>query len=172
MIPHCVPSGNPKALEFLRMDCTNVLSFFGKLGVTVPSIRHMFDFVVNPDITPARVDERFAAVRPVVLSLFALPSPLPPSLPPSISLTSSQCLHAFAVVICARSCPRACDIDWHDHVARLPPTLCLQLIEEARTAPPESAEDEVDTAVFMNMFIPKTLSEVSTGGRCLRSGWW
>ena len=94
MIPPCVPAGNPKALEFLRMDCTNVLSFFGKLGVTVPSIRRMFDFVVNPDITPARVDERFAAVRPVVLSLFSRCSPCPPpSLPPFPLHLASTCTH-------------------------------------------------------------------------------
>ena len=36
----------------------------------------------------------------------------------------------------------------------------VQMMEAARLAPPVSAEDEIDTAVFMNMFIPKTLSEV------------
>jgi hypothetical protein len=34
------------------------------------------------------------------------------------------------------------------------------MIETARTAPEATGADEVEEAVFMKMFIPKTLSEV------------
>lgn len=36
----------------------------------------------------------------------------------------------------------------------------VQMIEATRTAPEATGADEVEEAVFMKMFIPKTLSEV------------
>jgi serine/threonine-protein kinase RIO1 len=56
-------SGNPKALEFLRMDCTNVLAFFAKRGIVVPTVRRLFDFVVNPDFNESKNDAMFDEVQ-------------------------------------------------------------------------------------------------------------
>ena len=60
-----VRAGNPKALEFLRMDCTNVLNFFQKSNVIVPAVRRLFEFVVNPELPDSRVDAAFSDVSAI-----------------------------------------------------------------------------------------------------------
>ncbi len=44
-------AGNPHSMELLRMDCLNVTSFFGKRGTPVMSVKQLFEFVINADIT-------------------------------------------------------------------------------------------------------------------------
>ena len=46
-VSQSVESDHPRALEFLRMDCTNVGAFFSKLGVSTLSPRDCFDYVVH-----------------------------------------------------------------------------------------------------------------------------
>jgi hypothetical protein len=56
-------AGNPKSLEFLRMDCSNVLSFFGKSGVAVPSVMKLYQFIVDDSFADSEVESRLQEVR-------------------------------------------------------------------------------------------------------------
>lgn len=46
-VSQSVESDHPRALEFLRMDATNVTDYFRRCGVTVMTPRELFDFVVG-----------------------------------------------------------------------------------------------------------------------------
>ena len=48
-VSQSVEHDHPRSLEFLRMDCTNVTSFFSKGGVQTLSPTHLFKFIVNPE---------------------------------------------------------------------------------------------------------------------------
>lgn len=47
-VSQSVEQDHPHALEFLRMDCNNVNKFFRELGVTVLSVRRLFEVIVDP----------------------------------------------------------------------------------------------------------------------------
>lgn len=55
-VSQSVEHDHPHALEFLRKDCTNVTDFFKKNGVCVMTVRELFDFVTDPNITDDNVD--------------------------------------------------------------------------------------------------------------------
>lgn len=48
-VSQSVEHDHPRSLEFLRMDCTNVTTFFAKGGVQALSPTQLFKFVVNPE---------------------------------------------------------------------------------------------------------------------------
>ncbi|KAL3678439.1 hypothetical protein R1sor_021395 [Riccia sorocarpa] len=56
-VSQSVELDHPRALDFLREDCLHVTDFFRKSGVAVMTVRELFDFVVDPTITPDLVDE-------------------------------------------------------------------------------------------------------------------
>lgn len=56
-VSQSVEHDHPHALEFLRKDCTNVTDFFKKNGVCVMTVRELFDFVTDPNITDDNVDD-------------------------------------------------------------------------------------------------------------------
>ncbi|XP_054720137.1 serine/threonine-protein kinase RIO1-like [Uloborus diversus] len=47
---------HPHAIEFLRKDCTNITDFFKKCGVPVMTVRELFEFVTDPNITDQNMD--------------------------------------------------------------------------------------------------------------------
>ena len=56
-VSQSVEHDHPRALEFLRKDCTNVTDFFKKNGVCVMTVRELFDFVTDPSISDDNVDD-------------------------------------------------------------------------------------------------------------------
>jgi RIO kinase 1 len=64
-VSQSVERDHPRALEFLRADCTNVTDFFAKRGVAVMSPRDLFDFAVHaalpgPDAERAFIEAALA----------------------------------------------------------------------------------------------------------------
>ena len=49
-VSQSVEHDHPFALDFLRFDCRNVNLFFAKQNVVVPSVRELFEFVVETSI--------------------------------------------------------------------------------------------------------------------------
>ncbi|XP_006634464.2 serine/threonine-protein kinase RIO1 [Lepisosteus oculatus] len=56
-VSQSVEHDHPHALEFLRKDCTNINDFFLKRGVAVMTVRELFEFVTDPSITSANIDD-------------------------------------------------------------------------------------------------------------------
>ena len=52
-----VEHDHPYALDFLRFDCRNVNAFFKKQGVNVPSVREVFEFVVDLSVNNSNIGE-------------------------------------------------------------------------------------------------------------------
>jgi len=57
-VSQSVEHDHPHALDFLRKDCTNVTDFFKKKDVATLSIRTLFDFIVDLNITADKVQAR------------------------------------------------------------------------------------------------------------------
>lgn len=63
-VSQSVEHDHPHALEFLRMDCTNVTDFFSKKkGVRTMSKFSLFNFIVKPDIPDDKVDDYVKSAR-------------------------------------------------------------------------------------------------------------
>eukprot|EP00122_Pirum_gemmata_P008583 Pgem_evm1s7916 len=56
-VSQSVEHDHPRALEFLRVDCTNITDFFRKNGVDVMFVRELFDFVTDVSISPNQVED-------------------------------------------------------------------------------------------------------------------
>ncbi|CAD5114704.1 DgyrCDS3747 [Dimorphilus gyrociliatus] len=56
-VSQSVEHDHPHALEFLRKDCTNVNDFFKKKNVSTMTVRELFDFVTDPNISNENIDE-------------------------------------------------------------------------------------------------------------------
>jgi len=55
-VSQSVEHDHPFALDFLRFDCRNVNGFFQKQQVAVPSVRQLFEFIVDMNITDENMD--------------------------------------------------------------------------------------------------------------------
>ena len=49
---------HPRAMDFLRMDCRNVTSFFKKKGAQPAAARSLFDFVIDSDMAEENQEDR------------------------------------------------------------------------------------------------------------------
>ena len=49
-VSQSVENNHPSSLDFLRMDCTNITSFFRKNDLTTMTVKELFDFITNPAI--------------------------------------------------------------------------------------------------------------------------
>ncbi|XP_033645379.1 serine/threonine-protein kinase RIO1-like [Asterias rubens] len=56
-VSQSVEHDHPHALEFLRKDCTNITDYFRKNEVCTMTVREMFDFVTDPNITNENIDD-------------------------------------------------------------------------------------------------------------------
>lgn len=56
-VSQSVEHDHPFALDFLRFDCRNVNAFFKKQGVSVPSVREIFEFVVDMSVDLSNIDD-------------------------------------------------------------------------------------------------------------------
>jgi len=51
-VSQAVEHDHQNALFFLRKDCTNVTNYFTRLQVATMTVHELFDFIVDPNITP------------------------------------------------------------------------------------------------------------------------
>jgi len=56
-VSQSVEHDHPRALDFLRKDCINANAFFRKFNVPTLSLRELFDFITDPNITDENIDE-------------------------------------------------------------------------------------------------------------------
>lgn len=56
-VSQSVEHDHPHAFEFLRKDCTNISEFFGKREVATMTVKELFEFVTDPTINDANVDD-------------------------------------------------------------------------------------------------------------------
>lgn len=56
-VSQSVEHDHPRALVFLRKDCTNINEYFRKKGVPTLTTKELFDFVVDPTITAENIDD-------------------------------------------------------------------------------------------------------------------
>lgn len=54
---------HPRSMDFLRMDCRNVTSFFKKKGAQPASARSLFDFVMDSDLLEKDQEDRLKVRR-------------------------------------------------------------------------------------------------------------
>lgn len=64
-VSQSVEHDHPHALDFLRKDCTNINDFFRRNGVCTMTVRELFDFTTDPNITDSNVDEYLQKVQDV-----------------------------------------------------------------------------------------------------------
>jgi RIO kinase 1 len=62
-VSQSVDLDHPRCLDFLREDLLHLGQFFSKQAVAVPTVREMFDFVVDPAITADNLDDCLAALN-------------------------------------------------------------------------------------------------------------
>ncbi|XP_076801428.1 serine/threonine-protein kinase RIO1-like [Clavelina lepadiformis] len=56
-VSQSVEHDHPRALDFLRKDCTNVNDFFRRKGVPSMNVRELFDFVTDVTINDSNIDK-------------------------------------------------------------------------------------------------------------------
>jgi RIO kinase 1 len=61
-VSQSVEHDHPHALEFLRKDCTNVTDFFKKKEVATMGIKDLFDFITDPTVNEANMEECLEAL--------------------------------------------------------------------------------------------------------------
>jgi len=67
-VSQAVEHDHPRALDFLRKDCTNVTDFFHRNGVCVMSMKELFDFVTDPTISDSNIDEYLDKMQEIVMA--------------------------------------------------------------------------------------------------------
>jgi len=67
-VSQAVEHDHPRALDFLRKDCTNVTDFFHRNGVCVMSMKELFDFVTDPTISDSNIDKYLDKMQEIVMA--------------------------------------------------------------------------------------------------------
>uniref|UniRef100_A0A336LVC2 Serine/threonine-protein kinase RIO1 n=1 Tax=Culicoides sonorensis TaxID=179676 RepID=A0A336LVC2_CULSO len=57
-VSQSVEHDHPHALDFLRKDCTNISHFFRKFEVSTMTVKELFDFVTDPNITDENMEDK------------------------------------------------------------------------------------------------------------------
>ena len=55
-VSQSVEHEHPQAFEFLRKDCTNMSEFFRKKGVSTMTVKELFEFITDPNITEKNME--------------------------------------------------------------------------------------------------------------------
>ncbi|EDV23063.1 uncharacterized protein TRIADDRAFT_57946 [Trichoplax adhaerens] len=56
-VSQSVEHDHPHALEFLRKDCSNITDYFRKRQVCTMTVKELFDFITDPNITDDNIDD-------------------------------------------------------------------------------------------------------------------
>lgn len=56
-VSQSVEHDHPRALDFLRKDCTNITEFFKKQGVATMLVKELFDFITDPTVTENNMEQ-------------------------------------------------------------------------------------------------------------------
>lgn len=56
---------HPHAIEFLRKDCSNITDFFRKYNVPVMTVKELFDFITDLNITDDNIDDYLAKAQEI-----------------------------------------------------------------------------------------------------------
>lgn len=56
-VSQSVEHDHPQSFEFLRKDCTNISEFFRKREVATMTVKELFEFITDPTINDANVDD-------------------------------------------------------------------------------------------------------------------
>lgn len=56
-VSQSVEKNHPHALDFLRSDCTNVTEYFRKKKVATMTVKQLFEFITDPNITEKNMEE-------------------------------------------------------------------------------------------------------------------
>lgn len=64
-VSQSVEHDHPHALEFLRKDCTNVNEFFRKKCVATMTVRELFDFITDPNVTNDNMEEYLEKIQQI-----------------------------------------------------------------------------------------------------------
>ncbi|XP_006823266.1 serine/threonine-protein kinase RIO1-like [Saccoglossus kowalevskii] len=67
-VSQSVEHDHPQALEFLRKDCTNITDYFRKNGVSVMSVRELFDFVTDSAIHRENIDQYLSKAMEIAIN--------------------------------------------------------------------------------------------------------
>lgn len=78
---------HPRAMDFLRMDCRNVTSFFRKNGAHPATARSLFDFILDSDLS----EEDHEARLKVCNTLCCAPTRAKPT--PDLTVTLAELRH-------------------------------------------------------------------------------
>lgn len=149
-----VEHDHPSAFDFLRADIKNVDEFWARRGATTLGLRRTFEFVVAekviiPGGTPV-ADETDAALREALTTLIELKQTTTDQeadeWPPSSSSTLPQAAGKHSKTSGSSTVLSRADI---------------QKLDEERAKSGATGHDEqLEDAVFMRSYIPRTLNEV------------
>lgn len=65
-VSQSVEHDHPHALEFLRKDCLNMTEYFRRNGVCTMTVKELFDFITDPNITDSNMDSYLEKMQDVI----------------------------------------------------------------------------------------------------------
>lgn len=65
-VSQSVEHDHPHALEFLRKDCTNITDFFAKKEVATMTVRELFTFITDPNITEKNIEDYLERIQEAI----------------------------------------------------------------------------------------------------------
>lgn len=67
-VSQSVEHDHPHAMEFLRKDCSNITNYFRKYGVPVMTVRELFDFITDLNITENNINEYLSRAQEIAVN--------------------------------------------------------------------------------------------------------
>ncbi|XP_013789100.1 serine/threonine-protein kinase RIO1-like [Limulus polyphemus] len=67
-VSQSVEQDHPRALDFLRKDCTNVTDFFRKQGVPTMTVKELFDFITDPSINESNIEDYLEKAQEIAIN--------------------------------------------------------------------------------------------------------
>lgn len=67
-VSQSVEHDHPRALEFLRRDCTNINCFFRKKNVATMTVQELFSFITDPNINNSNIDAYLERIQEIASS--------------------------------------------------------------------------------------------------------
>ena len=64
-VSQSVEHDHPRALDFLRKDCSNANAFFRRFNVPTLTVKELFDFITDPNINDENIDDYLSRLQDV-----------------------------------------------------------------------------------------------------------